>query len=270
MEDQLGSICDLHEGYEQLRQKLFDTMLELETMRNVKAELSKLLQIAYQERDQAREQLHSLAKKLVPANSNALLENLPEFPPAIKANSSFTKSNSPSNISSSPVTPLLQPVSPSPEFSNVNVNVVDNHYNFGFQKPATIDFESSVIDYLAKGKVLPQKGKLVEAVRDAGSLLETLLVAGPLPKWRNPPPLTSLKIPPLNIKEYDSLTPASKLNSFGNWWDSAQKPTFLPSSHSSEPLPMLNFAGSSFGSWNKQLQMTSKASVARNQHRLQY
>ncbi|KAJ6323259.1 hypothetical protein OIU77_012980 [Salix suchowensis] len=45
----------------------------------------------------------------------------------------------------------------------------------------------AVIDYLAQGKVLPQKGKLLQAVMDAGPLLQSLLITGQLPQWRNPP-----------------------------------------------------------------------------------
>ncbi|KAK4774652.1 hypothetical protein SAY86_009587 [Trapa natans] len=39
-----------------------------------------------------------------------------------------------------------------------------------------------------KKLLLPEKGKLLQAVMDAGPLLQTLLLAGPLPKWRHPPP----------------------------------------------------------------------------------
>ncbi|KAG6607603.1 Microtubule-associated protein 70-1, partial [Cucurbita argyrosperma subsp. sororia] len=36
-------------------------------------------------------------------------------------------------------------------------------------------------------KLLPEKGKLLEAVMKAGPLLQTPLVAEPLPEWRHPP-----------------------------------------------------------------------------------
>ncbi|XP_071688230.1 uncharacterized protein [Rutidosis leptorrhynchoides] len=46
-------------------------------------------------------------------------------------------------------------------------------------------------------RVLPEKGKLLEAVIKAGPLLQNLLLAGPLPHWRHPPPpLDSYRIPP--------------------------------------------------------------------------
>ncbi|KAK1426268.1 hypothetical protein QVD17_14938 [Tagetes erecta] len=45
-------------------------------------------------------------------------------------------------------------------------------------------------------KVLPEKGKLLEAVMKAGPLLQNLLLAGPLPHWRHPPPpLEAYQIP---------------------------------------------------------------------------
>ncbi|XP_078429377.1 uncharacterized protein LOC144701441 [Wolffia australiana] len=45
-------------------------------------------------------------------------------------------------------------------------------------------------------KDLPERGRLLQAVIEAGPLLETLLVAGSLPKWRNPPPLLPFQPPP--------------------------------------------------------------------------
>ncbi|CAH9055406.1 unnamed protein product [Cuscuta epithymum] len=47
---------------------------------------------------------------------------------------------------------------------------------------------------------LPEKGKFLQAVMDAGPLLQTLLLAGPLPRWQHPPPqLNSVDIPPVTI-----------------------------------------------------------------------
>lgn len=45
---------------------------------------------------------------------------------------------------------------------------------------------------------LPEKGELLQAVMKAGPLLHTLLLAGPLPEWRHPPPpLVAGEIPPV-------------------------------------------------------------------------
>ncbi|XWS56378.1 hypothetical protein CRYUN_Cryun09bG0080700 [Craigia yunnanensis] len=53
---------------------------------------------------------------------------------------------------------------------------------------------------LAANRQLPEKGKLLEAVKEAGPLLQNLLLAGPLPQWQHPPPqLTSIDIPPVAI-----------------------------------------------------------------------
>ncbi|XWS55714.1 hypothetical protein CRYUN_Cryun09bG0024100 [Craigia yunnanensis] len=56
-------------------------------------------------------------------------------------------------------------------------------------KDMPVNPDSKVIDTLAKGKTLPEKGRFLEAVLDTAPLLETLMVTGLLPKWRNPPPL---------------------------------------------------------------------------------
>ncbi|XP_039026422.1 uncharacterized protein LOC120160020 [Hibiscus syriacus] len=66
------------------------------------------------------------------------------------------------------------------------------------------DSGTAVIDNLAKGKTLPEKGKLLLAVMEAGPLLSTLLLAGPLPQWRNPPPSDAFRIPHVSINACDS------------------------------------------------------------------
>lgn len=62
------------------------------------------------------------------------------------------------------------------------------------------DHASLIIDSLVKGKPLPEKGKLVQAVTDAGPLLQTILLSGHLPQWRNPPPAQPFQVPPFSIK----------------------------------------------------------------------
>ncbi|KAK4383595.1 hypothetical protein Sango_2760400 [Sesamum angolense] len=57
-----------------------------------------------------------------------------------------------------------------------------------------------VIDKFSIKKPLPEKGKFLLAVMEAGPLLQTLLLAGPLPQWQHPPPqLNSTDIPPVTI-----------------------------------------------------------------------
>nr|GMD61356.1 uncharacterized protein LOC109193181 [Ipomoea batatas] len=50
------------------------------------------------------------------------------------------------------------------------------------------------------GKPLPEKGKFLQAVLEAPPLLQTLIVAAPLPRWRNPPQLKPFHIPPVSIR----------------------------------------------------------------------
>ncbi|KAE8732661.1 TOX high mobility group box family member 4-A [Hibiscus syriacus] len=185
MED-LDSLWNYQEGFDELKLKLQITAIELESFRTEAKEqikkyrdevnhLLNLLKLASKERDE----LQKLVNKLMASSSS---ENLLMI--AAKANSSITESNSLSETnnhnnshgSSSPVDSLLDVVT-SPDFS------------------------TAVIDNLAEGKSLPEKGKLLEAVMEASPpLLQTLLFTGPLPQWRNPPPLQNYKIPSVSIK----------------------------------------------------------------------
>jgi hypothetical protein len=191
---------------DQLRQKLIDTTVELEKARNVRYELLNMLEIANKERDQAREQLQVLKKKFVSSNTKMFsdnnINNLVMFH-STKANSIITESNTPLQMSS-----LVEAVS-SPELSNVGV---DSHNDMCFFKASVNnkcgqvnDVGNAVIDSLIRGKVLPQKGKLLDAVINAGPLIENLVLTGPLPNWNNPPPLNSIEIPPFDIKDIDQL-----------------------------------------------------------------
>lgn len=200
--------------------------LATESQQNVK-NLLDLLKAAYKERDEARDQLHKIFNK-IPASTPIDLPNL-QFPQVVqpespilmptKANSSITESNSlsetynPQSHNSSPVDSLFDAVS-SPEFSNFNMADSSNmsfvkqplvqEFNGSTDIPTGVatktDPANEIIDNFIKGRTWPQKGKLLQAVMDAGPLLQTLLVAGPMPRWRNPPPLLHFKIPPVSIK----------------------------------------------------------------------
>jgi hypothetical protein len=62
------------------------------------------------------------------------------------------------------------------------------------------------LEMLAAKRPLPEKGQLMQAVMDAGPLLQNLLVTGPLPKWRNPPPaLTKAMMAPSSSRALMSL-----------------------------------------------------------------
>ncbi|KAG6629263.1 uncharacterized protein LOC122293416 isoform X2 [Carya illinoinensis] len=237
--DDLGSLWSCQESMDELKQKLFYTTVELESLKREAIEeirknkeyvknLLNLLNIATQERDEARAQLQKLLSKLLPSSPTELPNIFPhvqtESPLVIptKANSSITESNSQSETynhqshGSSPVDSFFDAVS-SPDFSNINAA---DSSNIGFlNQPSVqkyngsmstgiassqINPASDVIDNLVKGKALPTKGKLLQAVMEAGPLLQTLIVAGPLPRWRNPPPLQPFKIPPVCIEGHET------------------------------------------------------------------
>ncbi|XP_058109808.1 uncharacterized protein LOC131253007 [Magnolia sinica] len=238
----MASVWGYQQSVEELQHTLLYTKLELEsTVMAAKEEkrrneehvnqLLKLLNVAFQERDEAKNQLQRLLNKIMQSSSrepSCILPILqPESPSPIiptKGNSSITESDSLSETYnrqshvSSPVDSFFDGVSsnPSPDLSNINVadssNIgLPNHpllpeYNgtssMGIisSEMSQIDPASAIIDQLAMKKPLPKKGKLLQAVMEAGPLLQTLLVAGPLPQWRNPPPVQSFQIPPVSIK----------------------------------------------------------------------
>ncbi|CAL1386978.1 unnamed protein product [Linum trigynum] len=71
----------------------------------------------------------------------------------------------------------------------------------------------SVVEELAADRTLPEKGKLLQAVKEAGPLLQTLLLAGALPQWQHPPPqLDAVEIPPVTVaSSLSSSSPAARL-----------------------------------------------------------
>ncbi|XP_022755725.1 uncharacterized protein LOC111303602 [Durio zibethinus] len=266
----------------------------------VEKHLLNLLKLAYQERDEARDQLHKLLNKLMPCSPTELEPILPDpqsesllMIAAAKANSSITESNSLSDTynhqshGSSPVDSFFDAVT-SPDFSSINmagsgsVGFVNQPYVQEYNgsvstglvssRVTKIDPATTVIDNLAKGKTLPEKGKLLQTVMEAGPLLQTLLVAGPLPRWRNPPPSQTFKIPPVSIESCDSKSANQK---------PAANPTrtIVQKRLNSSPYPemyhgsrqmcssaMLNFASSASASGlsNSQL-LTTAATVVNTQ-----
>lgn len=198
-----------NEDMEQLGQKLLCTTLELEKLKSEAMnemqknkeyinQLIRLLKFAIQERDEARTQFHKLLNQTSP------LPDIPLFQPG-NPNSSITESNTLSDpYGSSPYD-----VVSSPEFSNINVAAASQPLI------PEIDHESLIIDSLAKGRVLPQKGKFLQAVLQAGPLLQPLMVAGPLPRWRNPPQMQPFQIPALSIKGSDGSTSVVSSQGFG-------------------------------------------------------
>ncbi|KAL2899104.1 Serine/threonine-protein kinase MRCK alpha [Bienertia sinuspersici] len=136
-----------------------------------------------------------------------------------KTNSSLTESssfsletqnnnNNNNNFNNHTQSHVSSPIASSPDSNNIVFSTTNTSTTtpIGMStttlKPTTkvVDQESLIIANLAKGRPLPQKGKLLQAVLESGPLLSTLMVAGSLPQWRNPPGLMTHQIPPVNLK----------------------------------------------------------------------
>ncbi|KAL5711042.1 hypothetical protein ACHQM5_021541 [Ranunculus cassubicifolius] len=214
---------------DELKNMLLYTTLELETVRkeakdymkrneeNVK-QLLYFLNLACQQRDEARGQLQRLMNKLMPVSPREIGTVLPMIQPespitALRGNSGLTMSDSMS-YGSSPVDSLLDIVS-SPDVPSINMadssNVGIPMHSFC---PTPMAMASSVstsgvpktdraleiIDQLVKGKTLPQKGKLLQTVIEAGPLLTTVMLSGDMPKWKNPPnERQPIQMPPFSL-----------------------------------------------------------------------
>ena len=184
-----------------------------------------MLKVACQERDEAREQLHLLTLKR--AMSHTALETIPfasylqpdsprrrQQPTRVNSGTT-TESDSISDTRnhhsyvSSPVDSFFDAETP-PELSNTNI--ADSGYvgipqkitcynNSSSNSPliSKYDQASARLEQLATQRPLPEKGKLMDAVMKAGPLLQSLIVAGPLPRWKNPPSLRQLQIPPVSV-----------------------------------------------------------------------
>ncbi|XP_027111450.1 uncharacterized protein LOC113762611 isoform X1 [Coffea eugenioides] len=197
------------QGIDELKHSLLYTTLELEaTVLSAREELARkddelvhlksLLTKITRERDEAIAKCQRLMLEKLLLQQQQLKQTHVE--PAAAAPSSGTTSNedfeprrgsdsyaglsssdcdenviaSPAGKDSAVLLPL-QPVSPPPAFADVTDRIVPK-------------------------KPLPEKGKFLEAVMEAGPLLKTLLLAGPLPQWQHPPPqLSTIDIPPVTI-----------------------------------------------------------------------
>ncbi|PKA46354.1 hypothetical protein AXF42_Ash021678 [Apostasia shenzhenica] len=141
-----------------------------------------------------------------------LMSGSPRFRQA-RGSSSITESEKifDINIFSSPVDSILEAATAS-ELPFLNMD--DSCNDLGLRQsnmkisvpPACFHFDpiEERFNRLAKQKPLPEKGRLVEAVIDAGPLLHTLSVGGNLPKWRNPPSLKPSFIPQMLSKTSES------------------------------------------------------------------
>lgn len=167
-------------------------------------QLIHLVKAANLERDEARDQLQMLLNKLTLPNP---VELFSVAPLQALGSSSLTGSD---NLTDAPnnhshdSSPTVIDESISPDLSIVNFAdssnaLISQQHALNVCAPSTEDNMMKLIfEQLAK-KPLPEKGRLLEAVIGAGPILETLFVAGSLPRWRNPPPLKPFLVPPLSI-----------------------------------------------------------------------
>lgn len=162
----------------ELKQSLVATTLELEAakdeLKKKEQSIGKLADLVRQvakERDEARDQLQQL-----------LLAAAATAPAPPRVTSSVTDSDC--SLVSSPVDPFFDPVTSA---DNRKPSPAATPPPPPPPAPARLLQQDAVLDMLASKRPLPQKGRLLAAVMEAGPLLQNLLVAGQLPRWRNPP-----------------------------------------------------------------------------------
>ncbi|KAG9139739.1 hypothetical protein Leryth_016677, partial [Lithospermum erythrorhizon] len=192
------------EGLEELKHSLLYTTLELQTtILSAQDELARkedeifhlknLLTNITRERDEAQEKCQTLMlEKLMLHQQQQLIQQQPNMTnAAISSGTTSTEDEQRRNDNSN----ILQ------------YSTSDSDENF-ISSPGK-DLLAEVNDRIALKKPLPENGKFLQAVMEAGPLLHTLLLAGPLPQWQHPPPqLNTLDIPPVTINSSSAtLTP---------------------------------------------------------------
>ncbi|XP_008798556.2 uncharacterized protein LOC103713413 [Phoenix dactylifera] len=222
-----------HERTGELLHKLLRATWELEALQSSVEEerrereehinqLIQILKATTQERDEAREQLQVLLNKISEPNLPELVHALSHLQPQspqiwqARGNSIVMESES---LSEAP-NHHSYGSSPAESFSVTSMHGADS-CAMGLPRPplflsendrsssmvispgagaARYDRADAIIDAMSAKKPLPEKGKLLETMLKLGPTLETLMVAGSLPHWRNPPPLQSIQVPPVTIK----------------------------------------------------------------------
>ncbi|KAF7823559.1 uncharacterized protein G2W53_021703 [Senna tora] len=174
--DALGSFFHAEESVESLKLKLLHTKLKFIATKNLTMQQLNLLHQLSQDRDRIRHKLHRALLQFQfhhPSTTTSFLLYPHHHHRHVISHISSSSSRS----------PLL-----------------------GFTMGSVVSTlrEDLVIQRLVRGKVLPEKGKLLESVMEAGPLLHSLLVAGPLPTWRNPPPPRPMigdVLPPFAVRD---------------------------------------------------------------------
>uniref|UniRef100_A0A803LCP0 Uncharacterized protein n=1 Tax=Chenopodium quinoa TaxID=63459 RepID=A0A803LCP0_CHEQI len=211
MED-IDSFWSFPESVVELKQKLEYKTYELEMTKNETNEeirksneqikkLLQLLQTAYKERDEAKFQLQKVQQIMAfnkPNNNNNAIDH---FIPTTNSSAFLAPPFSPDSpllLANFAVTKANSTITDSSSFS-LETHTTNNHNNFSHPHSLVSSPAASSPDS-TKGKALPPKGKLLQAVLESGPLLSTLMVAGSLPQWRNPPGVLTHHIPPVNLK----------------------------------------------------------------------
>ncbi|EXB67887.1 hypothetical protein L484_008904 [Morus notabilis] len=130
---------------------------------------------AQKERDEARNDLQALLNKILalkPMTSDHHDVMIPKLP-------DFTNFYSPTLVEES------DNISGTCYNLINNTNIAAEDHN---QRACSSSAAAPMDRLVVEGKALPEKGRLLQAVLEAGPLLQTLLLA-PIPQWKNPPPL---------------------------------------------------------------------------------
>ncbi|CAM8975438.1 unnamed protein product [Rhodiola kirilowii] len=225
--DELGAIWLIPQSEDDLKQKILLTTFELE---NVKIEMKKMkheseinqkqllaqIQLAYEERDEAKLQLQQLLESFLlpsstPQDQTDQLQTLEEnnnhcchqIPiPTTKPHSGIT------DLSNDDIDSFFDTVSSTEKsFKNVE-DLDDDEFNSSMISPIMLgagqpmvdlmNRATIVIEQLVNGKVLPHQGRLLQEVMKAGPTLKEMMLAGPLPQWKNPPPVQPFRFLPNN------------------------------------------------------------------------
>ncbi|KAJ4772961.1 enabled-like protein (DUF1635) [Rhynchospora pubera] len=201
------------QNVDELKQKLLSKTWELKNLQATAAEelrkkdetihkLVNLVNLTKKERDEVKEQLNALLSCLsskkqqhVGAVNSGLTES-------DSLSDTQTRNNRHSYVSS-----------PVESFYHADSSNITNAATTGVA--ASYDYGSIIIDELAKKRLLPEKGKLLQSVINAGPILQTLMVAGPLPTWRNPPPLQAFQPTRFAMDSTNMRSPLNFANGLG-------------------------------------------------------
>uniref|UniRef100_A0ACD5W5B4 Uncharacterized protein n=1 Tax=Avena sativa TaxID=4498 RepID=A0ACD5W5B4_AVESA len=186
------------ETVEELKQSLLTATVELEASKEelrrrdqTIAKLADLVRQVAKERDEALDRAQQLA--LLVKQQAAAAAHAHTSPPAQAALVTSSVTDSDCSLVSSPVDPFFDPVTSSDRRRCGKLSPPPPPAKPPQQKCGA----DAVLDMLAGKRPLPPRGRFLQSVMEAGPLLQNLLVAGPLPRWRNPPPVHALDAAPV-------------------------------------------------------------------------